>query len=120
LDFKGLFEIRESGLGTKGVGWRIGRPAKFRFSDPVPEIWPPAATSPGGKGQSSHFSGTVMPSTGYRRGFAMHVPLVPLLGFCAATLAVLLVVLPMEWNRLSRDYADRDKPKRRPGQLSND
>ncbi len=50
----------------------------------------------------------------------MHVPLVPLLGFCAATLAVLLVVLPMEWNRLSRDYADRDKPKRRPGQLSND
>jgi hypothetical protein len=50
----------------------------------------------------------------------MHVPLVPLLGFCAATVAVLLVILPMEWNRIKRDYADPEKVKRRPGQLSRD
>jgi hypothetical protein len=30
------------------------------------------------------------------------------------------VILPMEWNRIKRDYADPEKVKRRPGQLSRD
>lgn len=50
----------------------------------------------------------------------MHVPLVPFLGFCAATIATLVVILPMEWKRINREHADPEKSKRRPGQISRD
>ena len=50
----------------------------------------------------------------------MHALSAPLLVFCAAVVVALAVILPMEWNRLTREQVDPDKSKRRPGQLSQD
>ncbi len=50
----------------------------------------------------------------------MHVPVLFLI--IAAVIGVLtyIVVLPVEWRRIKKQYADEAHAKRHPGQLSND
>lgn len=50
----------------------------------------------------------------------MHVPFIPLVLFLFVTVGSLAIILPVEWRRIKREYADPNKPRRQPGQLSED